>query len=393
MKHKKNRGEDAMPDLACTRCRERKIRCGRERPHCRNCEREGGVICLYRIPAKRVNHLKLLCGSIERLQDRLTIIESHLSRLQGLGPRTPGFEEDHESSQPRTLLEGVSATSSCVDIDDEEEHKQEVSGILAPKQSKYYFGRSCVAALCENLKHFCEITKVSEPIPLYSDRLVVPLLPRQQATAAIDRFLQNLDCQTDVFVPDNLSANLQRLHSQHQPQPDDAAWGICFQTITLLARVTSQAMQGLLENFVHSSVPSRAVVVCPGLLNTPRLINVQALLLLSVAAQFFDYSGSAELIFAHACTLARILGLNCSQASDHGDIEQVERGKLCATSDELGKHSTRLHLAMLQEDIHRLAQVGSISANTHDSQELLMRIEKQLDENHITRDKFSKMRG
>ncbi|XRM47069.1 hypothetical protein ABZX51_010072 [Aspergillus tubingensis] len=302
MKHKKNRGEDAMPDLACTRCRERKIRCGRERPHCRNCEREGGVICLYRIPAKRVNHLKLLCGSIERLQDRLTIIESHLSRLQGLGPRTPGFEEDHESSQTRTLLEGVSATSSCVDIDDEEEHKEEVSRILAPKQSDYYFGRSCVAALCENLKvrvqsvphptgpiwrplcemlqHLCDITKVSEPIPSYSDRLVVPLLPRQQATAAIDRFLQNLDCQTDVFVPDNLRANLQRLHSQHQPQPDDAAWGICFQTITLLARVTSQATQGLLENFVHSFVPSRAVVVCPGLLNTPRLINVQALLLL-----------------------------------------------------------------------------------------------------------------
>lgn len=49
-----------MSDLACTRCRERKIRCGRERPHCRSCEREEGVVCVYQNPVKRVNHLKLL---------------------------------------------------------------------------------------------------------------------------------------------------------------------------------------------------------------------------------------------------------------------------------------------------------------------------------------------
>ncbi|RYF38694.1 MAG: Zn(II)2Cys6 transcription factor [Cytophagaceae bacterium] len=54
------RSEYTTPDLACTRCRERKIRCGRERPECSNCERDGGATCVYQNPAKRVNHIKLL---------------------------------------------------------------------------------------------------------------------------------------------------------------------------------------------------------------------------------------------------------------------------------------------------------------------------------------------
>ncbi|GKZ32935.1 hypothetical protein AbraIFM66950_002633 [Aspergillus brasiliensis] len=423
-----------MPDLACTRCRERKIRCGRERPHCRNCERESGVICMYRVPAKRVNHLKLLCASIERLQDRLTTIESHLSRLYGPGIRTPAFE-DHESSQSRSLIDGVSGTSSCEGTDnEEEEHKADVLGAYASGQPEYYFGRPSVAALCDSLRnrvqsaphameaiwrplcdmlhHLCETISLSEPIPSNRDRLVVPLLPRQQVTAAVDQFLQHQDCQTDVFVPENLRDNLERVHSQHQRQSDDDAWGICFQVITLLAGVTSQAAPGFLGSFVHHFVPSRAVSICPGLLITPRLINVQTLLLLSVAAQAFDYSGSAELIFAHACTLARVMGLHCSEALDQSDIEQVERAKvlralyvrdrslytlrgsvlwmpcddyditaqLRATVYHLGKHSNRLHLALVQDEIYRLAQMSSTSMKGHDTRELLKSIEKQLDE-------------
>ncbi|OJJ68008.1 hypothetical protein ASPBRDRAFT_58582 [Aspergillus brasiliensis CBS 101740] len=421
-----------MPDLACTRCRERKIRCGRERPHCRNCERESGMMCMYRIPAKRVNHLKLLCASIDRLQDRLTTIESHLSRLHGPGIRTPAFEE-HEPSQSRSLIDGVSGTSSCDGTDnDEEEHKADVLGAYASGQSEYYFGRPSVAALCESLRkrvaphtteaiwqplcdmlhHLCETISLSEPIPSNSGRLVVPLLPRQQVTAAVDQFFQHQDCQTDVFVPENLRSSLERMYSQHQRQSDDDAWGICFQVITLLARVTSQATHGLPGSFAHPFVPSRAVAVCPGLLTTPRLINVQTLLLLSVAAQAFDYSGSAELIFAHACTLARVMGLHCSEALDQSDIEQVERAKvlralyvrdrslytlrgsvlwmpcddyditaqLRATVDQSGKHSNRLHLALVQDEIHRLVQMSSTSMKGHDTRELLMHIEKQLDE-------------
>lgn len=52
--------DDSVSDQACTRCRERKIRCGRELPQCNNCERDESVTCTYQNPTKRVNHLKSL---------------------------------------------------------------------------------------------------------------------------------------------------------------------------------------------------------------------------------------------------------------------------------------------------------------------------------------------
>lgn len=46
-------------DPACERCRAKKIRCGRERPTCNNCRRDG-VICDFSNRAKRMNYNKLL---------------------------------------------------------------------------------------------------------------------------------------------------------------------------------------------------------------------------------------------------------------------------------------------------------------------------------------------
>lgn len=45
-------------DHACARCRDKKIRCGREKEQCVNCRRDGAE-CEYKSP-RRVNHVKLL---------------------------------------------------------------------------------------------------------------------------------------------------------------------------------------------------------------------------------------------------------------------------------------------------------------------------------------------
>ncbi|PYI09339.1 hypothetical protein BO78DRAFT_308636 [Aspergillus sclerotiicarbonarius CBS 121057] len=421
-----------MPDLACTRCRERKIRCGRERPRCRNCEREGGVVCIYRIPAKRVNHLKLLCDSIERLQDRLTTIESHLSRLHGPGLRTPGLEEDQETTVS-CGLGGMSASSDNDSDMDDDDHK-EGANVHAP-QPEYSFGPASVSGLCDQLRgrilsaaeeteaewrplcdmlqHLCEMTGRTEPFPSYNDRILVPLLPKPLVVTAIDRFFQHQDCQTDIFVPDNLRANLDRVYAQQQPQPDDDVWGICFQTIALLALGSGMAPQtgnALFGDFARSFLPTRAALVSSRLLTTPRLVNVQTLLLLSVAAQRLDPPGWAELIFAHACMLARFMDLQHSTALHLGDV-QVERAKvlralyvrdrsLCTlrgsvlwlpsddstivaqlrVTPDHDKYSHRLHLALIQEDIYQLGRAGSTSLISHSSQGNLLRtIEEQLD--------------
>ncbi|PWY67985.1 hypothetical protein BO94DRAFT_503581 [Aspergillus sclerotioniger CBS 115572] len=412
-----------MPDLACTRCRERKIRCGRERPRCRNCEREGGVSCIYRIPAKRVNHLKLLCDSIERLQDRLTTIESHLSRLHGTGPglRTPTFEEDQETTVS-CGLGGLSA-SSANDSDMEDEDNKEgatpdysfgpasVSGLCDQLRKRILSATEETEAewrpLCDMLQHLSDMAGRTEPFPSYSDRIHVPLLPKQQVVTAIDRFFQLQDCQTDVFVPDNVLANLDRVYAQQQPEDD--AWRICFQTITLLVLGTGNSQSALFGDFARSFLPTRAALVSSRLLSTPRLVNVQALLLLSVAAQRLDPPGWAELIFAHACMLARFMDLQHSPVAPDGDV-QIERAKvlralyvrdrsLCAlrgsvlwlpiddsniaahlrVSLDHDKYSDRLHLALIQEDIYQLCQWSTSSIQSHSRGSLMRTIEEQLE--------------
>jgi hypothetical protein len=49
----------AAADRACALCREKKIRCGREKPKCSNCRRQRWR-CDYSVPEKRVSHIKLL---------------------------------------------------------------------------------------------------------------------------------------------------------------------------------------------------------------------------------------------------------------------------------------------------------------------------------------------
>ncbi|PYH89201.1 hypothetical protein BO71DRAFT_337220 [Aspergillus ellipticus CBS 707.79] len=432
-----------MPDLACTRCRERKIRCGRERPQCRNCEREGGVICIYRIPAKRVNHLKLLCDSVERLQDRLTNIESHLNRIQGSGVRTPNFDEDREAASICLLGGHQSATTSNNDSesDDGESRREEDGAHQVPdsRSASSLVGPASISGLCDQLRrrivatgdaaepawrplcdtiqHLCEITGAIEPFPPYSDRIVVPLLPKQQTITAVDRFLLYQDCQTDVFVPGGLRANLERVYSQQQQQPDDDAWAICFQIITLLALGLDTSTQGgnaLFGDFARSFLPSRTALVSSRLLTTPRLINVQTLILLSIAAQHFDPLGWAELIFAHACMLARIMDLHHSPLlpNEGGDM-QIEQAKvlralyvrdrmmclmrgsvswlpsddsniatrLRATISYHSQYADRIGLALIQEDVNRLSHASMTSQSSHSSRvSLLQSIEQQLED-------------
>jgi hypothetical protein len=132
------------------------------------------------------------------------------------------------------------------------------------------------------LQNLCAVAGVTEPFPSYSDQAVTHLLPEQQATAAIDHFLQHLDCTTDIFVPSNLLANLKRIYSQ-QPKPGDDTWVICFKAIALLVlgtEISAQANSPLFGDFAHSFLPSRAALVNFHLLTTSRLVNVQTLILL-----------------------------------------------------------------------------------------------------------------
>ena len=136
--------------------------------------------------------------------------------------------------------------------------------------------------LGDMLGNLCETAGSTQPFPSYSDHAPTQLPPKQQAIAAIGHFFQHLDCTTDIFVQRNLLANVERVYSQ-PPQPGDDAWGVCIKAIMLLVlgmEISSQTSNALFGDFARSLLPSRAALVSSHLLTTPRLINVQTLILL-----------------------------------------------------------------------------------------------------------------
>jgi hypothetical protein len=138
------------------------------------------------------------------------------------------------------------------------------------------------APLQDMLQQLCEISGQTESFPSSNEQGPIQLLPKHQAIAAVDQFFQHLDYSTDLFVRSNLLAKLESIYA-HPMDPGNDVWAVCFRVITLLAlgmEISCHASNALLGDFARSLLPSRAGLVNSRLLTTPRLINVQTLILL-----------------------------------------------------------------------------------------------------------------
>ncbi|KAL8846082.1 MAG: hypothetical protein Q9221_008802 [Calogaya cf. arnoldii] len=379
-------------DLACTRCRERKIRCGREGPQCSNCDRDHGHDCVYQTPVKRVNHLKLL---VDRLQYRFTTLESHLARLTLNGTQSIDRDSCLSDELSRPASTGRLSLGGDDDGEGEDDDDNYDGSDFPPLQNDYstdlhvfrnevdmvdrYHSPSSLYVLCNQfrlralaagmvpgpgtdmLQNLCKIAGAAESFPSDGDHPYVHLLPKQQAVTAIGHFFQHLDYATDVFVESNLLANLGRVYSQPM-EPRDEVWAICLRAIVLLVlgkEFSAQGYNALFEDFARSFLPSRAALINLRLLTAPTLPNVQPLILLSVAAQQYDPHGWAELLFTHACMLARTMGLHHFHHS-HGDAvtdETLERAKVLRSSysrDKSLHHAWLCYLAAERRPQHCL---------------------------------------
>ncbi|KAF2827804.1 hypothetical protein CC86DRAFT_347591 [Ophiobolus disseminans] len=373
-----HRADDSLPDLACTRCRERKIRCDRERPQCKNCEREK--------------------GSANDAED--------VPEDSG-----EGGSPDDSSPASRDAIE-LHIFRNRVDMTDR------------------YHGPSSLFSLCNHfriralectppkhprldmLHNLCEIAGVTESFPFSTDQPLTHLLPKQQVVTALNFFFQHLDCTIDIFVQSNLLSNLERVYSQ-PPTPDDDPWVVCFKAITLLVlgtEISRRSDNALFGDFTRSILPSRVGLVNSRLLSTPRLINVQTLIILSVAAERFDPPGWGESLFSYACLLAKTMGLQHAnippQDASLGD--QTESAKVLQSlftrdktlgttrgsvswlskydcfiangTNQQALYSDRMQLSCIQDDIHRMIQDQSRrrSISSRKQQAALQVIEEQL---------------
>ncbi|RKK76111.1 hypothetical protein BFJ69_g7217 [Fusarium oxysporum] len=319
-------------DLACAHCRARKIRCGRERPQCESCKRDG-VECRYSSPGKRVNHVKLLCQNFETLEGQLHSIQNDLSDLTSLVkggssvrslslPAEEWIPENHSgtysTSTPHINRHIVRNTSQSLDR---------------------YHGPCSLYALCKEFSDdpsFCVSENngsgqnavsehmmlqemlneaSSEPhLDMLSHPVGICLPPRQFLNLVIGPFFKNVDYATDVFVRSNFQPHVDRIYSQ-PIGPADEGWAVCFNVIVLLGIKKEPTIQSN-SHFVQTLLQTLKMAVNnPRVFLTPRLVNVQALALLSYVAEQYSTTSLAELVFAQACLLARTMGLHQINAS------------------------------------------------------------------------------
>lgn len=255
--------------------------------------------------------------SVNGVKERLSSIESHISRLSAA---SPAQNVDREISYPivstRPASTGENFEKEYDDNDDNDGSASHSpysdyitdSQVLHNQVDKvgFYHGPQSLFVLCKQFRSYVLSTSmvecgdplrvmlqslseragVLEPFPPFSGQPVVNLMPKQQATTVIGHFLQHVDCTTDVFVKNNLLAHVERIYSQ-STEPVDDVWAICFQAITVLVwglELSTQAGSGLFGDFARSFLPSRAELVTSRLVTTPRLINVQTLILLVCTA-------------------------------------------------------------------------------------------------------------
>ncbi|GAW13911.1 hypothetical protein ANO14919_033030 [Xylariales sp. No.14919] len=432
-------------DMACSRCRERKIRCGRERPACGNCKSDS-IECDYSIPEKRVNHIKLLCHNFDRLEDRLNNIEDKLSWLTTVVKTGPSQQIVTARDVSEPTDESITSEDSVqVDAIDRDFTVNKVIIRGQDGQEDQYHGPGTLLSLCHEIKdnfvlkednmqspkarsvsnpdgemewtshqninstrknsqsmfsihekctevlvQICNLASFEPQLEAAED-ISIKLPPKQLLLMSLPQFFSQLDYSTDLFVERHLSAQIQRIYSRAPTVADDA-WATAFNIIIILVLGSESWAQGndplMLSQFALPLF--RAVQSAfhqPRLLMTPKLINVQALALLSVVAERYYPAATGTGIFSQACLLVRRTGLHRPEATptELSEDEAQERYKtfmslhlrdktLCLTLSSVcwlpsfdqspspqsisslftDPHiRARLHLAEIQEELYR----------------------------------------
>ncbi|RYP10951.1 hypothetical protein DL765_007954 [Monosporascus sp. GIB2] len=339
--------------------------------------------CEYSVPEKRVNHAKLLCQKFDRLEGRLSTIEGELSWLtalyksldcrQGIDDCRSNGSVDENAIGTESPLSGTPASESlanrriirgdqyhgpgtlvslCCELKETILAKEkmvqpfEKSGSAAPsdvegidqdnspsvrndEQNTIPGGDTCT----ELLERLCFVASFEPPCLDIPEHAAIRLPPKQLLLMVLPQFFSQVDYSTDVFVESHLAANIERVYSQSPTFTDDV-WAICFNTIILLVLGSESSLRGsdpligsqFLLPFFHAM---RAALHQAPFLTTSRLINVQALALLSIAAERYYPVAKGRAVFAQACLLARLTGLHQSLAmsADICEDEALERFK------------------------------------------------------------------
>ncbi|KAH8821476.1 hypothetical protein F5884DRAFT_850699 [Xylogone sp. PMI_703] len=243
------------------------------------------------------------------------------------------------------------------------------------------------------LTEMCSSAGVEEPFDLENDNMPIYLPPKQFLVMACTSFFQQEDPELDLFCEASFWRKVEEIYSKPL-SPSDHVWALCFNNILLLVlgaeqlQIKGNGEHGLESQFALPFISTICcALACPKTLMRPKLINLQALVLLGHVAQKYLPPSFTEVLLAQACLLAKRMGLHqqCVTMESISPEEEEERIKVfrllylkdkslslslgmtswlpsfdcdmsCFTNVFLGgmDPALRIELALLQETIYRV---------------------------------------
>ncbi|KAI1269285.1 hypothetical protein F5Y18DRAFT_374124 [Xylariaceae sp. FL1019] len=182
--------------------------------------------------------------------------------------------------------------------------------------------------------------------------------PRLMVNLFVDGYLQNVNMRTPIFEDDELHRAINAHYSDRQLQ-DSRAWALIMNNIVLLelslemqaarashstSRVTND---DILPSFLRNC--DRAIGSLDAFM-APNLVNLQALLTLTLAAQEFYSNATAERVCHAACHVGRAMGL-------HRLRDPVKTDK-SASKESSDKERRRLFRILYTLDKQRVFMTG-----------------------------------
>ncbi|KAI0396679.1 hypothetical protein F5Y17DRAFT_455747 [Xylariaceae sp. FL0594] len=381
-------------------------------PECSNC-RKAGIECNSSNTLKRVNHMKQLRDDFTDVVKQLGDVDQTLNMLTDLVRQlsTARSAKDHGRTSHDALSPPlIAGLPDFLQNSDRNDDQGPSSGLSAPQPSRetveqdecgerlYRYPAPMV--LIESLFHqtddllLCseedgdamENDEPHDPRGLRDPALRVTIQerldgypcnprcaelsstgdagpvttpPRLMVNLFIDGYLRNFNARTPIFNEHELHRAIDAHYSDEQLH-ESRAWGLIMNNIVLLelgleiqtarashstSRVTNDE---ILPSFLRNC--DRAIANLNAFM-TPGLVNLQALMTLTLAAQEFYASATAERVCHAACQVGRIMGIHRSR-----DAEQAGGGAGMALTSEADRD--RLFRILYAMDKQRVFMTG-----------------------------------
>ncbi|KAF8251343.1 hypothetical protein K440DRAFT_614442 [Wilcoxina mikolae CBS 423.85] len=354
---------------ACDLCREKKVRCGREKPKCQNC-----VVwkssCTYSERQKRDNEASRNAQRFEEVNERLDRIESTMARLvtalesaqlrsTPAPTPTPAARSRNRTRAPqeteaKNLLVAnkqgdlqflgpsslLSITSEAETLLEERLKASEATGSAA--------GRAEQSEAIGALRKLSNISSKSANFFLHyghkelrtgAENAGMGMPPREEADLLVNEFFSKIHHWFPIFDEAQFRLDVDSFYKNPEILGKDRAWQACFNNVLLfglhnqLATMTAEEKKrkNIDENdkrvstfFFNawSAIDDLEVFI------TPRLRNVQALMSASVCAIEVSRPGLCWSLLSQAASTAQAIGLHRkSSPSKYITTAQLEERK------------------------------------------------------------------